>query len=238
MSLEVANFIHQLIATNPTISDFVKEGDDHLRMVKRTLLNTFSQVMGPVLVSHTALNNIPLDTNGSLQALAATVEHRGTIKMHDLVNVPVIPAGWALCDGQTVEGYGVVPDLRGKFIRGWTPTEGAGSLGGSDSLETSPSGGHTPVVQTHALTVAELPAHDHPLPTGCRFVDTAGTNDGITGGPQAGHRVDNVVSVGLSGGGQAHGHGAEAVPDHTHTQTLPRYYSIVFIVKTTSFALP
>lgn len=41
MGLETGNLISQLIDTNPTGSDDVSQGDDHLRLVKRVLKNTF-----------------------------------------------------------------------------------------------------------------------------------------------------------------------------------------------------
>lgn len=41
MSLESANYISQLVATNPVVGDPVKEGDDHLRLIKAVLQNVF-----------------------------------------------------------------------------------------------------------------------------------------------------------------------------------------------------
>jgi len=41
MSLETASWVTQLNSSNPTASDPVSEGDDHLRMVKTVLKNSF-----------------------------------------------------------------------------------------------------------------------------------------------------------------------------------------------------
>lgn len=41
MGLEVATYVSQLVVTNPVVGDPVKEGDDHLRLIKTTLQNTF-----------------------------------------------------------------------------------------------------------------------------------------------------------------------------------------------------
>ena len=41
MSLETAAWVTQLNSSNPTASDPVSEGDDHLRMVKTVLKNSF-----------------------------------------------------------------------------------------------------------------------------------------------------------------------------------------------------
>lgn len=41
MALESANWITQLVATNPVVGDPVGEGDNHLRMLKTVLQNSF-----------------------------------------------------------------------------------------------------------------------------------------------------------------------------------------------------
>lgn len=41
MSLETASWVTQLNSSNPTASDPVSEGDDHLRMLKTVLKNSF-----------------------------------------------------------------------------------------------------------------------------------------------------------------------------------------------------
>jgi hypothetical protein len=63
MSLETATFISQLDAANPAGSDPIAAGDDHLRLIKSTLKNTFPNVTGAVSKSHTDLNNA-LDKRG------------------------------------------------------------------------------------------------------------------------------------------------------------------------------
>lgn len=57
MALESASFINGLVATNPTSSDNVGEGDNHLRLIKSTLLATFPSITGAVTVSHTQINS-------------------------------------------------------------------------------------------------------------------------------------------------------------------------------------
>lgn len=46
MGLEVATYIADLVATNPLTSDAVAQGDDHLRLLKSTLQNTFPNMGG------------------------------------------------------------------------------------------------------------------------------------------------------------------------------------------------
>jgi hypothetical protein len=49
MGLETATYIKDLVPANPTITDFVGQGDDHLRMIKSVLQNTFPAQCGPTL---------------------------------------------------------------------------------------------------------------------------------------------------------------------------------------------
>ena len=42
MSVETASWVTQLNTANPVVGDPVGEGDDHLRMIKTVLQNSFS----------------------------------------------------------------------------------------------------------------------------------------------------------------------------------------------------
>ncbi len=44
MGLEIATYIDDLVTTNPISGDDVAEGDDHIRMLKDVLKNTFPGV--------------------------------------------------------------------------------------------------------------------------------------------------------------------------------------------------
>ncbi len=74
------------------------------------------------------------------------------------------PAGWALCDGTEVNGL-KTPDLRGRFILG------AGAGPGLTERRVGQTGGE----EAHALTLAEMPSHDH-------VVDPPATRTGVSGG--------------------------------------------------------
>jgi hypothetical protein len=57
MGLEAATYIHELVATNPVgATDTKAQGDDHIRLLKTTLQNTFPNVDGAVTSSHAELN--------------------------------------------------------------------------------------------------------------------------------------------------------------------------------------
>lgn len=51
MALESATFINQLVTTNPEISDAYSTADDHIRLVKAALRNSFVDVGSEVSAS-------------------------------------------------------------------------------------------------------------------------------------------------------------------------------------------
>ena len=51
MGLETASYISQLVDTNPTASDPVSQGDDHLRLIKTVLQTQFSGLSGTTAVT-------------------------------------------------------------------------------------------------------------------------------------------------------------------------------------------
>jgi len=74
MSLESATYINQLVTTNPDgATDYLSTVDDHLRLIKSTLQNSFPQVSGIVSASHASLSALTyvVDT-GSVNTLVCT----------------------------------------------------------------------------------------------------------------------------------------------------------------------
>lgn len=58
MGLESATYVGQLNSSNPAASDQRSQGDDHIRLVKATLLASFPAVTGAVTPTHTELNYV------------------------------------------------------------------------------------------------------------------------------------------------------------------------------------
>lgn len=89
-----------------------------------------------------------------------------------------IPTGWALCDGQTINGV-KTPDLRGKFIYAAERNRG-GELGEM----TDEGGWHTgePSTSTYktsfTMYASDLPQHTHPLTANSTYKVPA-TNKGL-----------------------------------------------------------
>jgi hypothetical protein len=133
MPLESANYISQLVPTNPLSTDTVSQADDHLRTIKLALKNTFPNLDAPVTVTPAQLNS-PVPKG-------VVVMWSGTIA--------TIPAGYAICDGTNG-----TPDLRKRFVYGANTTDNpVNATGGSASTGMAGSHTHTINGTTETLNV-------------------------------------------------------------------------------------
>jgi len=57
MALETSTYINGLVATNPTSSDNVGDGDNHIRLLKLVLKNSLPAVSGAITATHTVINS-------------------------------------------------------------------------------------------------------------------------------------------------------------------------------------
>lgn len=243
MSLESAQYIHQLNSANPSGADKLKDGDDHLRMIKAALLNTFPGIKGPLdaSVTHTLLNGV-----------AALLVPIGTIVMWTGADTTV-PDGWAICDGRAVtssDGTQTIttPNLSDRVPVGVSTTHALKSTFGAftKTATTDQQGSHTHTASTSAagahshggaagattLSVSQIPGHTHLLaaadtgdnsttlqPTG--HLAREKTSDG-----DSGYRLINSGSqptLGLTsstGGGASHNHTISSDGAHTHPVTV------------------
>ena len=79
MALETGTYISSLVATNPVgASDPKSQGDDHLRLIKATILATFPNITGAVTPTHTELNYVDGVTSAIQTQLDAKVTPTGT----------------------------------------------------------------------------------------------------------------------------------------------------------------
>jgi hypothetical protein len=204
MSLESATYIKQLVAANPDGSDPKGQGDDHLRLIKSTLLNTFPNLDAAVTVTPAEMNALA----GGLNLLRPNmiVIWGGSIAS--------IPTGWVLCNGTAG-----TPDLRDRFVVGAGGSYAPNNTGGFNSHT------HTISVSGTALTVAQLPPHSHTPSNGPsgQFI-VAGTGIGNTVG---GANIGSASTTGLTGSGDTHTHGASASP----TDSRPPYWALAYIMK-------
>ena len=75
MTVETALYPTQLNTTLPTSSDFVSEGDDHLRLLKTVVKTTFPNVAGAVSASQVELNYV----TGVTSDIQAQLNSKGAI---------------------------------------------------------------------------------------------------------------------------------------------------------------
>ena len=155
-----------------------------------------------------------------------------------------IPFGWVICNGKsytyTVDGveYSTkTPDLRGRFIVGYSGTGDYGSIGNTGGstttqLTTNHMPNHTHSVTTgtdgghlHTIDVSGLDDHNHDGVNGNRLTDSdAGlrgyreSNEGSFRDPYASH-VHSFSSVSSEGSGSAF-------------DNRPQYYTLAYIMKT------
>lgn len=67
MGLETGTYISDLNANNPVNdTDIVGEGDDHLRLVKKTILNSFPGITGAMSLTHTQLNAAAIKSEANI----------------------------------------------------------------------------------------------------------------------------------------------------------------------------
>lgn len=143
-----------------------------------------------------------------------------------------VPTGWHICDGTNG-----TPDLRDRFVVGAGTTYSYGSTGNANTGSTDPAGGLT--IAGHALTIAEMPTHNHTFWTGGYGFHSAvsgGYSSLINGGSQqnawpTGEPEAGTQIIGNAGSGNAHTHGISGSLAHTHTYSLPPYYGLFYIMK-------
>lgn len=187
--------------------DFSVEGTTTL---KGALIVKGEVTMNGEITAQAAHFNGDISTAGSIKA--ADFEGYGVVPLRCVLmwsgQPSDIPDGWALCNGQAVNGI-VTPDLRGRFVVGIDNND-------SDYYPVGSTGGE----KTHKLTVDEIPSHKHN--NRCR---TEGYVSAFNSTPEVvtfdGHSNDNGFKdiMGDSTGG-----------DQPH-ENRPPYYAICFIMR-------
>lgn len=131
-----------------------------------------------------------------------------------------IPSGWVLCDGNNG-----TPDLRDRFVVMVGSTFAPrGAIGGYATR--TPSVNSASIAST-VLTVDQLPAHSHTIPTDYYNNATTGASSGDPGA--SGNPSDHSETTGSTGGGGGHSHGVSVTPNEYDNR--PAYYKLAYIMK-------
>lgn len=153
------------------------------------------EVKGGMLVSGN------LEVSGAISGFG-TVPVGGIIMWSGSENE--IPDGWALCNGQTVEGQ-TTPDLRARFVVGAGGAYAVGDTGGAETV---------------TLTVDQIPSHAHT--TTAKTVGYSGSfnssAEAVTFDSSSKNNGWRSLSGGKTGGSQAH-------------ENRPPYYALSFIMR-------
>ena len=72
MALESSTYINGLVANNPTSTDNISEGDNHIRLLKSTIKATFPNIAGAVSSTHTAIDSAVTAANAATNANTAS----------------------------------------------------------------------------------------------------------------------------------------------------------------------
>lgn len=175
MALETGTYISDLVATNPTGSDPLAFADDHLRLLKGTLKNTFPNVTGAISKTHTQINDGLEKAGGTMTgplvlAGAPTADLQAATKKY--IDDAIVAARQnAYPVGSIYVNAGVNTNPATLLGFGTWVAFGAGrvlvGLNGADPLfdaleETGGSADAVVVSHTHTATVTD-PGHVHAM---------------------------------------------------------------------------
>ena len=80
MALETATHINGLNSSNPVSTDAISAADDHIRLLKATILATFPNIAGAMNATHTELNTV---ADGGTSATSTTLASADRMVIND-----------------------------------------------------------------------------------------------------------------------------------------------------------
>ena len=193
MGLEIVGFISDLVTTNPTGADDRSTSDDHHRVIKTALQNSFPNINGAVTASLAEINKLD-----GLQATQTELDFLAGRTLAGTGNViDNFATGTAMLFQQSTapSGWTKLTVHNDKALRIVTGTAGDGGITNFSTVFTRSE------TDGHALTVAELATHSHGIsPPVAGNVD--GSNN-LVGGNGGSVLVSGTQNT---GSGDAHVH--------------------------------
>ena len=130
MALETGTYIDDLNASNPASTDGLGQADDHMRLIKATVKNTFPNISNAVTSSHGELNIV----DGSTSRVNATIVDGDGIVMNDggtmkQVNASSLKTYMSIPTSLT--DLGISDGSNGQFLK----TNGSGSFSFADPAD-------------------------------------------------------------------------------------------------------
>ena len=210
MGLETGTYIDSLNSSNPTASDAVSQGDDHLRLIKSTVKATFPNLSNAVTATHTELNLLDGVTANTTELNYVDVATLGTVEASKAVtadaNKDITGARNLTITGALSAGSGLITmadvyPVGSIYINAAVATNPATLLGfgtwavfgtgrtmvAIDASQTEfDTLGKEGGAKTHQLTEAELPSHQHDQGYGADQTPRHGITTGLSS-----VRIDN-----------------------------------------------
>ncbi len=132
MALETGTYINSLVATNPASNDPQSQGDDHIRLIKATLLATFPNITNAVTPTHTELNYV----DGVTSAIQSQLDAKAPLDSPAFTGTPLAPTADTGTTGTQVAtlDYVIATALAGTLPG---QTGNAGKLMGTDGTNAT-----------------------------------------------------------------------------------------------------
>lgn len=209
MAVETASFISDLNPSWPDGSETFTQGDDHLRLIKNVLRNTFPNVNGAVIATATELNTLAGMTGSVKDLITSASFPAGTVLVFAQASPPI---GWTLVSvaASYMLTVGVVA---------------GGNVGGAHDpvlMNVVPAHSH----DVSGLTIGMSGEHQHTYSKAIatyRPMDPyvhAGSDEGL------GYITDVV-----SGGAHTHSVSGGTISDNIGTNWQPRYLGTILCRK-------